>query len=468
VGALDNGSPGHHAGSRRAVDGIDRLVEELRGSGVRRLGWMFGIPGRRPAGPDARRRIVRRFRKDRLLLNYNLSLWEHATGQTRLDSHPWRVTIPVSTCCDARCCFCSSWFQGGGGFFDPSRIAELAEVLRYAKLVGLVGYGEPLLHPDLPGLLRECRRYTDRRASFFVVTNGKRLPRLLDTLLAAKVKSYNVSLNAATAETHQRIMALGPGTFDEVVRSVARLTAARGKDREIHVSLSLVVCAENLHEVVPFIGLANQLNVSRIVLRSLLPRHAESFTPGVNYPYLAPRLVPGFAEHVARIRRAMEGSVVPVEAVPDSWGGPVVDRATEERVAQGRYVKRSREELIAHRAPAPVVQRGEEGKGQGRRLDDAGQDPLHAEETRPDPAITRSAPLPCGYVYYTMMVEDSNLRTVPCCNLGRVPGHEEIHLGGGRDPTELWNSPAMEHLRGVLRTGPLYRTCGLCQDRGLT
>jgi hypothetical protein len=104
--------------------------------------------------------IARRFSGDDYLRNYYLNIWEYKTGQTVLESYPWHVTLPIADLCNARCTFCNSWLWGKN-MLHPDQVAHFAPLLKYAKLVGLHGHGEPLVNPHLEKILPKVSESMD-------------------------------------------------------------------------------------------------------------------------------------------------------------------------------------------------------------------------------------------------------------------------------------------------------------------
>ena len=66
----------------------------------------------------------------------------------------------------------------------------------------IVSGGEPTLHPDLDAIIRHAQR---RHMAVVLVSNGSRLtPQRCGALAAAGVSSMVISIDAATAEAHEK------------------------------------------------------------------------------------------------------------------------------------------------------------------------------------------------------------------------------------------------------------------------
>src|SRR5262249_48972805 len=154
--------------------------------------------------------------------NFLVNVWEYATGSTHLTSYPWNISLPVADVCNARCNFCTSWLEGRE-ILDLQKVDDFAEVVRHAIYVGLVGHGEPMAHPEFDILCDKLSDLLDERATCYTITNGVYLEKWLAHLERINLHSYSVSLNAATAETHDEVMGLGRDAFPRIVRSLEHL-----------------------------------------------------------------------------------------------------------------------------------------------------------------------------------------------------------------------------------------------------
>lgn len=402
--------------------------------------------------------IAAAFGADRYYGNLYLNLWEYEHGRTVLESYPCDITIPIADICNARCTFCTSWLEG-------QRLLKLAEldafetVIRHACVAGLAGHGEPLSHPELPAILERLDRWLDHRAQAYVITNGVYLARHTDALVRARVRAFAISLNAASAQTHETVMGLEAGAFERVLDGIRGLIALRDSKQlgfnNISVTISLVLTQQNMAEVAAFVRLGNALNVNGIQLKTLAG--AAGSVVGLNYHQLPPYLHPDYAMHKADALAAIRSSSVPVMADPDSWDTPVFP----ENIAQAFRDN-----------PPPVIERQAALKDRTVRAHYAAQQKYNAQTrgelierlddsdgTNPHGRTPRFA---CRAPYYHLYLNDFSYNLSPCCYMGKTPGHESIIYDGSYDFFEAWNSPALVALRERLKSGPLFRMCTRC------
>lgn len=157
---------------------------------------------------------------------------------------PRWVCLQLLQACNLRCTMCYEWgetgaYLGGGrtpvlGLDVVQRIAQ--DLSPYRPHYDLFG-GEPLLHPDIEGVLR-CIK--EAGSTLHLVTNGTTLEEHAELLVKAPVDRVWVSIDGPERiNDRQR----GAGTFSRIARGVAALRAARdrhgGQFPEIGASLTV-------------------------------------------------------------------------------------------------------------------------------------------------------------------------------------------------------------------------------------
>jgi MoaA/NifB/PqqE/SkfB family radical SAM enzyme len=155
--------------------------------------------------------------------------------------------------------------------------------------IGFTG-GEPLLRDDIFKLLAETRR---KGMISHLNTNGW----LLDDETALKlidigVDSVNVSLDGATAATHDRIRK--PGSYDHVLRAMDRLISLRTKYRSnIRLKTVAVDDETNLEEIPQLFSLLRNLGTDCV---ELIPRQPFASTSQANMD-----ISPELAENIVKL-----------------------------------------------------------------------------------------------------------------------------------------------------------------------
>ena len=232
-------------------------------------------------------------------------------------------------------------------FWIFSAVDAFAPVLKRAVSLGLVGHGEPLAHPDFAELCNKLADFLDDRATCYTITNGVFLEKWRKELQAIPLHSYSISLNAATAETHDVVMGLGKDAFKSILESIRQLVSLRKRRSDIRVYITLVVTRQNIHEVAKFIELGNELDVTEVWIRSLLPQ--PELVPGLNYHMLAPSLHPDFERLRQLAVEAIARSRVVVKADPGAWSTPVFSPELQAEVDRNPPPIIPREEAVRDR-----------------------------------------------------------------------------------------------------------------------
>ena len=386
------------------------------------------------------------FTGDVLRDNAVLNKWEFAQGITVLKSYPWRLSVPF-VLCNAQCEFCAAWTIKGNIPLD-NLMTALIPVIRRCYQLDLVGWGEPLVHPQFASILEILKREAGPRARLALTTNGTRLTDWIERLLDANVMEYAVSIHAANTTTHQDLMGLGPQDFDRVTRAVRQLTAKKAEFPQLHVTLVLVVTRQNLAEIPAFIEMSEQLGADQVHLRTLMPM--DSPREGLDYHRLPPYRHPEFERLRDDALAAIAGARLRVKADPATWAKPLFPPEWEARLDS-----------------LPLTPR--HGRIQ-YRMSEIDWDSLGAGEASdvPEPChiggnpYLRSAPLYCPSPYTAFYVNGTDRRVIPCVYMHKVPGHEFIHFKPAMSFAEVWNSPAMIAVRRSLYHGPLMPMCLKC------
>lgn len=184
--------------------------------------------------------------------------------------------------CNHRCIFCE-WFSPLVKKKRPQVSSpDCLSVDVYRKLVGqLSALGTKVIlignieEPFLDSQLIEKIRFTKQRhLKCFVITNGSLLNREnVEEIVDLKLDYLNVSLNAGTPETYPRIHTTETEeTFKRIVSMVSLIEKTKENKQTIfpHTRLSMVVCNRNYHDIVKFVGLAQEIGVKSVVIKRFI------------------------------------------------------------------------------------------------------------------------------------------------------------------------------------------------------
>ena len=167
------------------------------------------------------------------------------------------LRISIVDKCDLRCTYCMPEDQH---FLKREELMTRGEINALAKLfvekygitkIRLTG-GEPLMRPDVIDIVRDMSKLPVKLG---LTTNAMRLHLFLDDLIAAGLKSINISLDTFDAERF-RALSRREG-HDRVLANIEQAI-----DKGLHVKLNMVVMrGVNDDELLRFVELTRDRNV---------------------------------------------------------------------------------------------------------------------------------------------------------------------------------------------------------------
>ncbi len=179
---------------------------------------------------------------------------------------PRLVAWEITRSCNLSCVHCRASAERGpypGELDTETCLRILDEISEIAKPIVILTGGEPLLRDDI----FELARYgSDLGLRMVMATNGTLFtPELITELQANGIRRVSVSLDGATAESHDRFRQVS-GAFD---RAVAGIEALRGSGVEFQVNTT--VTRHNLDQVPALLDLAVRLGAAAHHLFLLVP-----------------------------------------------------------------------------------------------------------------------------------------------------------------------------------------------------
>lgn len=198
--------------------------------------------------------------------NEALAMEEFRAGVLKVRSTPRMLTLETTSRCNLRCVMCPHAISAvqRPKHLDEALVARMGRFIQQAVSIQLHGIGEPLASPAFWQLLNFLPDYYQCESSIntnLTLLDEKRLKRLLDSNL----KVINVSLDAATTETYQKIRGF---SFEEVVANIKRLLRLRSDNgkRFPLLYLNMTMMRSNIEEVPKFVELAVSLGADCVCL----------------------------------------------------------------------------------------------------------------------------------------------------------------------------------------------------------
>jgi Fe-coproporphyrin III synthase len=161
--------------------------------------------------------------------------------------------VYITDRCNSKCITCDYWRYGQTNMAQPVAERLAAELRALGTHMVLVSGGEPLLHPHWHDLVSIFRAYGQE---IVMLTSGILLPKNLERVAALSAHTI-VSLDAATAETYQKIRGIdGLALVERGVRGLV--------ERKASVSLRCTVQRSNYAELPAIIRAAREWGVERV------------------------------------------------------------------------------------------------------------------------------------------------------------------------------------------------------------
>jgi MoaA/NifB/PqqE/SkfB family radical SAM enzyme len=184
-----------------------------------------------------------------------------------------RVSLYLTRRCNLQCDRC--WresFQTRDLIDTPSEVIDaVVEAVPHFQSVLLHGDGEPLMHPNLPGILTRIKDRLPSTGGVGISTNGMLLDRnTARDLVDRGVGWLEISMDGATKSTMERIRR--GSHFETVVENLKHAVEYGKKARRGEVLFSIHLTyrgEENVHEIPALMKLACSLGVDNLTVEPL-------------------------------------------------------------------------------------------------------------------------------------------------------------------------------------------------------
>jgi|GEM_PF-291212 len=176
---------------------------------------------------------------------------EIRSRKERLESFPTLFKPDNSNVCNLSCIMCDKDVYADDRELIGKTADDMSNYLSTAKIIVLSGIGDPLAIPYARDWLMN-RKSDGFGPRFDLITNGLLLPRYWGRIKHQKFGRIQVSVDAATRETYEKIRV--GGSWDDLLRSLSLLQENR--DVFSHVGITMVVMKFNYREIPAFIDLA--------------------------------------------------------------------------------------------------------------------------------------------------------------------------------------------------------------------
>jgi len=218
---------------------------------------------------------VRQFSSDKILKHL-----DRVNAWLRGENHsPITVELDMSNICNHRCPECSGcYFQNRNSDLLPIDLANnIIKQLVEAEVRGLIftGGGEPLCHPHIKEVVRLAYNLG---LDIGFITNGSLINEEIARVLLECCTWLRVSLDAASAETFERIHGMDGNAFDKVVDNIALLTKMK---RELKcrttIGVGYLTCDYTKDEMYDMAILCKKLSIDYLQFRPMQMHNSGKF-----------------------------------------------------------------------------------------------------------------------------------------------------------------------------------------------
>jgi MoaA/NifB/PqqE/SkfB family radical SAM enzyme len=315
--------------------------------------------------------------------------------------------------CNLRCRMCAIQFREDGA---PGRPAFMP-FDTFASLLGqfdgltelhLQGLGEPLLHP------RFCDMVALAAGRGIKVSTNTNMSVMSERLAARCVESglhtVHVSIDGASAANYEAIR-LG-ARFDNLLRNLRRLVAAKGSSTLPHIAVVMVLMRRNLDELPALVRLAAGEGAESLSVQQLCHDFSEGGLPAQYLPMRA--FVDQQALTAADLPHALQ----------------VFDAAHRAAQAEGILLRLPR--LAQQEVPRTGLQEGTRGGAPGR----------------------------CDWPWRGAYLSYDG-KAMPCCMVG-TPDRQNFGNAASEGVEAIWNSAAYDDFRARLASSEPPDICAGC------
>lgn len=276
----------------------------------------------------------------------------HATGNRLLQkpvvpSKPYLINSEPTNRCFLKCPFCPTGKTNSrkNGYADPLLYEKIyREIAACTYLITFHGWGEPLLHKELPSIIERAHK---NKICTVLTTNGLLLDReTANQLISCKLDVLYVSIDGASEETYRKYRV--GGSFGKVIQNLKNMVAIRKerKSKTPFIEWQFIVFKHNEHEMSKAKKLAKELGVDHIVFLPAYTENAdfEPSLPEFRLPDQSPLAKRSDCRHLwSTLSFHWNGTVVPCCYDYDektSYGNMGEDRLTE--IWNNEHFKQSR------------------------------------------------------------------------------------------------------------------------------
>lgn len=188
-----------------------------------------------------------------------------------MSNAPRSLQIEVTNRCNFDCVMCMrrTWRSEKYGLLDPKLFSKIVnEVSTALERLALYGFGEPLLHPDLPLFIKEYRRVFGDSTHILVVTNGSlATSELVEKLFSSGLNELVFSVDSGDLIKLSSIR-VGSSQYPLLHNLAEAVKVARKRGGK--VSVAAILMRENLRELLDLLNEVVKLGIDELTISHLI------------------------------------------------------------------------------------------------------------------------------------------------------------------------------------------------------
>lgn len=202
------------------------------------------------------------------------------------DIAPLMAELTVASGCNHRCIFCTyEYTKFPNAMMSRDTVASFAgEFQRLGgKSVYIAGGGEPLLHPDLSGIVADIRA---AGLDVAMASNAVRLTGEVAERIIPHLSWIRFSINATSPDAYTRVHRCSSQHWQQALAGVEN--AARSRDASAHsttVGVQLILLPDNFEHLLEFGRTVRDLGADYLTVRSYNPHPFGSLGRPKNFRY---------------------------------------------------------------------------------------------------------------------------------------------------------------------------------------
>lgn len=256
-----------------------------------------------------------RYNSARKFGNFLICNIERLARKTTLKSRPYLINSEPTNKCMLHCPFCPTGKSNSrkNGYANLQIFDNIFnEIAAYTYIITFHGWGEPLLHKDLPRFIDLAHRH---RICTVVTSNGILLDKgTAEKFISSKLDVLYISIDGVSEDTYRKYRV--GGNLKKVFCNIENLVALKkAKNSSIpFIEWQFIVFRHNQNEIKKAKDLAKKLGVDSIVF---LPAYTEDpayepSDPKFRLPQFSPLTKPSDCKHLwSTLSLHWDGTVVP-------------------------------------------------------------------------------------------------------------------------------------------------------------